>query len=235
MSSTKQIDKRALDGFMRYRRACLILAFGYWVYQFFATDLSYFAIHFRYLTTWALTLAVIAFALLTLQSHQKKPEAYLGFIAASAVVNILVVFLYWRLYFIDPALISGDRNSVPVWYQQYYLHLLGPALLSIEAIFMSRAFQKVVHGIALTIFICLLYSLWIETVVSPMNDRPVGALISGMPYQFLNDMEFGARLRFYGTTILTSLGFFALAGLITWLAARLLPARPPFHLSKNTQ
>ena len=56
----------------------------------------------------------------------------------------MVVFLYWRLYSIDPALVNGDNT--PVWFQEYYLHLIGPAIILIEALFISRAFDQMLRG-----------------------------------------------------------------------------------------
>jgi hypothetical protein len=51
----------------------------------------------------------------------------------AAVLNAMVVFLYWRLYFEDSSLVNG--GNPPVWHQEYYLHLAGPILQWIDAVF----------------------------------------------------------------------------------------------------
>ena len=46
----------------------------------------------------------------------------------------------------------------------------------------------------------LAYVAWAELVVAPLNDGPVGSVATGLPYPFLNDMAFPARLGFYAAT-----------------------------------
>ena len=87
---------------------------------------------------------MVAHYLLFAARRNGRSDTYPAFISATAVLNIMVVFLYWRLYFIDPALVNGDNT--PEWFQEYYLHLIGPALILIEALFISRAFDQMLRG-----------------------------------------------------------------------------------------
>ena len=48
------------------------------------------------------------------RTAQRTLDTYPAFISATAVLNIMVVFLYWRLYFIDPALVNGDNTPCVV-------------------------------------------------------------------------------------------------------------------------
>mgnify|MGYP000261561958 CR=1 FL=1 len=44
---------------LRYRLVCLILAVGYFLYQFTEANYNNFGIQFRYLTIWSLTTAMV--------------------------------------------------------------------------------------------------------------------------------------------------------------------------------
>ena len=112
---------------LRYSQAALVLAVGYFIYQFTTHDYSAWGIQFRFLTIWGLTTAMVAHYLLFAARRNGRSHTYSAFVSATAVLNIMVVFLYWRLYFIDPALVNGDNT--PVWFQEYYLHLIGPAII----------------------------------------------------------------------------------------------------------
>jgi hypothetical protein len=50
---------------------------------------------------------MVAHYLLFAARRNGRSDTYPAFISATAVLNIMVVFLYWRLYFIDPALVNG--------------------------------------------------------------------------------------------------------------------------------
>lgn len=186
-----------------------VLALGYSIYQFTTQDGGNFGWQFRYLTIWGLTAAMVAHYLLWRSRTTGTAMTYHGFIAGTAVLNIMVMFLYWRLYFIDPRLVNGDNT--PVWFQEYYLHLLGPLIIVFDALFLSQAFQRPLRGVMSIIVLCLAYIGWSEVLVGPMNDTPVGDVTSGLPYPFLNDMDMMGRAAFYGTTIATALVFFALS------------------------
>ena len=66
-----------------------------------------------------------------------------------------------------------------------------------------------------------LYVLWSEAFVQSFNDAPVGSVTSGLPYPFLNSMEWPERAEFYllyggiALAILTVLSGFA------WVAGHL--------------
>ena len=127
----------------------------------------------------------------------------------------MVVFLYWKLYFIDPSLVNYSGSIV--WFQEYYLHILCPALIILDALLLNNSFTQVKKGVMTILAICLLYILWSEVVTGPLNDTPEGSVINGLPYPFLNNMSFSERVSFYATTIVTGLGFYT-AG---WVLAKL--------------
>lgn len=196
-----------------------ILALGFWFYQFSTQDGGNFGLQFRYLTIWGLSFAVVAHYLLW-RARARGSSYPAAFVTATAVLNIMVMFLYWRLYFIDPKLVNGENT--PVWFQEYYLHLLGPVLIIADALFLSRSFTNILRGAAATLSTCLAYIAWSEIFVGPLNDKPVGSVTSGLPYPFLNDMDIMGRAGFYGTTLATALVFFAICYGIVALQRRLL-------------
>lgn len=187
------------------------LALGYWLYQFTQNSFDTFGIQFRFLTHWGISLAMIVHLMNWRRRLAGLPESYHAFNAAVVILNILVVFLYWRFYFIDPALVNGDK--IPVWHQEYYMHILGPLLLFIDAVWYNRAFRGFIKGCFATICLCLIYIIWLEVIVRPLNSVPVGDVTAGLPYPFLNDMDWGSRQSFYITT--TGTGIFAF--IICWV------------------
>ena len=205
---------------LRYRFVCLLLSVGYFIYQFTGTNYENFGIQFRYLTIWGLTGAMVSSYLLYRSKLNNLPETYHAFVSAIAVLNAMVVFLYWKLYFIDPSLVNSSGSIV--WFQEYYLHALGPLLIILDALFFNKSFSQIKKG-ALTIFgICLFYVVWTEALTAPLNATPVGSVTSGFPYPFLNNMMFSERLGFYATTTLTGLGFYFLGWLLTKIKSLLL-------------
>ena len=205
---------------LRYRLVCLVLSIAYFVYQFTAANYENFGIQFRYLTIWSLTGAMISSYLLYRSKRNNLPEAYHAFVSAVAVLNAMVVFLYWKLYFIDPSLVNYSGSIV--WFQEYYLHALGPLLIIFDALFINRSFSKIKKGTITIVGICLLYVLWSEAITAPLNATPEGSVTSGLPYPFLNNMVFSERLSFYATTTLTGLGFYFLGWLLTKVKSLLL-------------
>lgn len=205
---------------LRYRLVCLVLSIAYFVYQFTAANYENFGIQFRYLTIWSLTGAMISSYLLYRLKRSNLPEAYHAFVSAVAVLNAMVVFLYWKLYFIDPSLVNYSGSMV--WFQEYYLHALGPLLIIFDALFINRSFLQIKKGTITIVGICLLYVLWSEAITAPLNATPEGSVTSGLPYPFLNNMVFSERLSFYATTTLTGLGFYFLGWLLTKVKSLLL-------------
>ena len=205
---------------LRYRLVCLVLSIAYFVYQFTAANYENFGIQFRYLTIWSLTGAMISSYLLYRSKRNNLPEAYHAFVSAVAVLNAMVVFLYWKLYFIDPSLVNYSGSIV--WFQEYYLHALGPLLIIFDALFINRSFLQINKGTIIIVGICLLYVLWSEAITAPLNATPEGSVTSGLPYPFLNNMVFIERLSFYATTTLTGLAFYFLGWLLTKMKSLLL-------------
>ena len=110
-----------------YRFLCLILAFGYWLYQFTVANYDYFGIQFRFLTIWGLSASLASIILLFINSLKGREEKFFAIVSATAVLNAMVIFLYWKLYLIDPSLVNYSGSIT--WFQEYYLHLVGPILL----------------------------------------------------------------------------------------------------------
>ncbi len=188
-----------------YRLFVLILAAGYSLYLFKGFgDMADAGWQFRYLTIWALTLSLFsALALYRFSLSPGRPPFVIASLAA--VLNALVVLLYWRLFFTDPTLVNGSNS--PVWWREYYLHLLGPALQMADALILFGAFRRPRATLVWLFTIFVAYSVWIELFVQPLNSAPVGSVTSGLPYPFLNDMQMSERLGFYATTIVTGLVF----------------------------
>ena len=202
---------------LRFRYFVFSLALGYWLYQFTTTNYDTVGWQFRHLTFWGLTGAVYVAWLMLSLSRKGLPPAHNSLVSSVAVLNAMVVFLYWKLYFVDPSLVNG--NGPIVWHQEYYLHLCGPLLMIIDALFLNRSFKHSLRGVLMTIMICIAYIIWSEAIVGPFNIEPVGSVTSGLPYPFLNDMIFTERALFYATTIATALMMYA--GF--WLFSKLLP------------
>ena len=75
-----------------YRFLCLILALGYWLYQFTIANYDNFGIQFRYLTIWGLSAALASTTLLFINSLKGSEEQFFAFVSATAVLNSMVVF-----------------------------------------------------------------------------------------------------------------------------------------------
>lgn len=150
-----------------------------------------------------------------------RAERYLPMIAATAVLNVMVVYLYWKLYFVDPKLVNGENS--PVWFQEYYLHLLGPLLIIFDALFISKAAQGL-RGLIMSVVLSLAYVAWCEIFVGPFNDSPVGSVTSGLPDPFLNDMDVAGRAGFYGSTLALAVGVYVVFWIITFVMRKLSPA-----------
>jgi hypothetical protein len=150
--------------------------------------------------------------LLLRQTLTERKEKYFPAVSAVCVLNVLVVFLYWRLYLIDPKLVNYSGNIV--WFQEYYLHLLGPLLLFVDSLLVNRSFRQFKFGIIQALLLSFAYVLWTEFVTGPLNNVPVGSMTAGLPYPFLNDMVLSDRLEFYGISILTGVFFYFLFWLI---------------------
>ena len=90
------------------------------------------------------------------------------------------------------------------------MHLIGPVLMWIDALFINRVFQKLKKTILWLTTMITTYIVWIEFVVRPLNDSPVGKVTNGLPYPFLNDLFLFDRLLFYAVNFIVAMIFLAL-------------------------
>ncbi|MEX0371556.1 MAG: hypothetical protein AB3N09_13060 [Tateyamaria sp.] len=195
-----------------YRWIVFLLAAGYCLYQVVAGQWSGPGGPFRYLTIWALFLSFYAASrMLALTEHRITRKHEVTAMCA-AVLNVMVVFLYWRLYFTDPALVNG--NGAIVWWLEYYLHALGPALQIFDALFIGAVFRRVWRAALPLLGIVAAYVAWAELFVQRFNSKPVGDVTSGLPYPFLNSMEWPDRAMFYGMNGATALGLLIVFGVV---------------------
>jgi hypothetical protein len=111
---------------------------------------------------------------------------------------VMVVYLYWKLFLADPA--NVNDGSPILWWQEYYLHGLGPLLQWIDAFLILGVFRRPWPVVGALLAVILVYVGWSELVIQPANARPVGSVTSGLPYPFLNNLEFSGRLVFYATS-----------------------------------
>ena len=164
---------------LNFRYFVFTLALGYWFYQFMVTNYTMVGLQFRLLTFWGLTGTVCVAWLMLSLSRKGLPPAHDALVSAVAVLNGIVVFLYWKMYFIDPALVNGSGPIV--WYQEYYLHAVGPGLMIADALFINGAFKQRRKGLLLTVSICLAYIFWTEIITRPLNDTLQAALQAAYP------------------------------------------------------
>jgi len=179
-----------------FRSIVLTLAFGYWLYRFVQTDWTAFGAQFRFLTVWSLTLNLLVAAQMLRISLGWSKARWDAFTSFAVVMSMSVVFNYWRLYLDDPGNFYADGDIIE-WHQEYYLHVLGPVLLWFDAFFIHRVFRKLGTVFVAALCFGVIYPAWIELLVQPLNDMPVGNVTNGLPYDFLNNMEWSERLIFY--------------------------------------
>lgn len=203
---------------MLYRLIVFLLAAFYWLELFRHLDPTAFGWQFRYLTIWTLTANLLVSAQMLRLSLGRTTARWESFVSLVVVMNMAVVVQYWRLYFMDPANVtSGDG---PIWWKEYYLHLTGPILMWIDAFFLLGVFSRLKLVFVAVLALGFAYPLWAELLVHPLNDAPVGSVTAGLPYPFLNNMEFSGRLVFYiGVTAVNFV--FVLVG---WTIARAVAA-----------
>ncbi len=197
---------------LTYRWITFLLAGGYCLYQLLNHDYSNPGGPFRFLTIWALFLSFYSASRMLAISEKRIVRDHHRTAAVAAVVNVMVVFMYWRLFFTDPSLVNG-RGPIP-WHQQYYLHAIGPGLQIIDAVLIARVFGRPWRAIPPLVGFIATYLLWAELFVQRYNDTPSGTVTSGLPYPFLNSMELAERAVFYAGNFAIALVVLAiLAGL----------------------
>lgn len=187
-----------------WRWAVFLIAAGYCIYQLvIAGDYGPAGGPFRFLTIWALLLSFFAASRMLAVSEGRSERDWSDLVLVAAVANALVVLLYWRLWFEDPALVQ--TGGPPAWHQDYYLHLVGPVLQWIDALFVFGGIRRIWRGALWLVLAMAAYVAWIELFVQRFNDFPYGRMASGLPYPFLNDLDLPGRVSFYGTTAATAL------------------------------
>lgn len=195
-----------------YRWVVFLLAAGYCLYQMLFGSWTGPGGPFRYLTIWALFLSFYAASRMLARTQQRITRRHEVTAMCAAVLNVMVVLLYWRLYFTDPALVNNDGPIV--WWLEYYLHGLGPVLQIIDAVFIGAVFRRVWRAIVPLMVIIGAYVAWAEFFVQRFNERPEGSVTSGLPYPFLNSMELAERGMFYAVNAGTALGLLVVFGLL---------------------
>ncbi|HBN30019.1 MAG: hypothetical protein QNL16_07110 [Rhodobacterales bacterium] len=199
-----------------FRWTIFLLALGFWFYQFTQTSLDAFGWQFRFLTIWGLTANLVVSWMMLRLVLGKSTKTYNPLVSATVVLGAIVVFMYWKLWFINPALVNS--NGPIVWYQEYYLHALGPFLMMVDAFFILGVFRNIVRTLVTMLAVFVSYIAWVEVLVRPLNSFPEGKAANGLPYPFLNDMVMDERLVFYATTIGTAVVFM----LIGWVVSRVI-------------
>lgn len=205
-----------------YRWIVFLLAAGYCLRMVILGDYGQFAGPFRHLTVWALFLSFFCASRMIAREEGRTIRRFDGIVAATAVINAMVVFLYWRLFFADPASVTSDGAMGPL-YLEMYLHLLGPLLQWVDATFIHRSFNRMGAAFAWLFGIIATYLLWAELVIQPMNATPRGTVTTGLPYPFLNNLLFEDRLTFYVTNFVSAAVLLCLFAAIAWLVRRFVP------------
>ncbi len=207
-----------------YRWIVFLLAAGYCLRMIFLSDYTEFSGPFRFLTVWALFCSFFAASRMMAIEEGRSTKRWDGFVSMTAVVNAMVVYLYWSLFLNDPTSVTRD-GKLGEPYLEIYLHALGPLLQWIDAIFIHRAFRRLKSAALWLIGLISVYICWIEFAVQPLSATPRGTVTNGLPYPFLNSLELPDRLATYGT-------YFAAAGVlllvfagVAWGIRRLVPQR----------
>jgi hypothetical protein len=200
-----------------YRWITFLLAIGYVAYQLGTGDWSNPGGPLRFLTIWALFLSAhAAWRMLSISLLRSEGRHEVAAMTA-AVFNIMVVYLYWKLFLTDPALV---RNGPAVWHQEYYLHAVGPALQVIDALFIGRVFRRIWRGAVSLMLLVPIYVIWAELFVQRFNDTPTGSVTSGLPYPFLNSLDWPARAEFYLLYGVVALAILTALSGVGWVVAR---------------
>ncbi|MFQ6546797.1 hypothetical protein AADZ90_002510 [Aestuariibius sp. 2305UL40-4] len=223
---------------LTYRWIVFLLAAGYVVRLILFSDYNSGVGPFRYLTFWALILSFFCASRMIAIMENRSERRWGGAVAATSVINAMVVILYWRLYFDDPTSVTANGIRA-AWHLDLYLHGLGPALQVIDALFLHRSFRTIRYGLIWLLGIVGGYVLWAELIVQRLHDRPSGEVTSGLPYPFLNDLDLGDRIVFYasnlGAALLLFFVFTGLALVIRRLLGRGQAARVTHHDSSGRE
>ncbi len=187
-----------------YRWAVFLLA-GFYLIWMLVLDADYSATGgpFRFLTNWALLLSFFSASRMMALAEHRSDNDWPALVAVTAVFNFMVVFLYWRLFLANPDSVTGAGGPPEPWVQ-YYIHALGPALQWGDMLFIHRNVRRFKRALVGLLGLVAVYVLWVELVVQPLNDSPLGKVTSGLPYPFLNDLEIAGRATFYAQTAVSA-------------------------------
>lgn len=202
-----------------YRWAVLLMAAAYAAHQFLTGDYSQVGGPLRFLTIWALLLSLYSASRMLAITEGRITRRHEVTAMCAAVLNVMVVFLYWRLFFEDPNLVNSNGH-IP-FLEQYYLHGLGPALQIFDAVFIAGAFNRIWRAAAPLVALVAVYVAWAELILQRFNTFPAGSVTSGLPYPFLNAMEWPNRMAYYASNAAVALAILAALGAVSFAARRL--------------
>ncbi|MEM6610526.1 MAG: hypothetical protein AAF689_18355 [Pseudomonadota bacterium] len=187
-----------------YRWAVFLLAGFYLVWLVLVdADYSQAGGPFRFLTIWALLFSFFAASRMMALVERRSDNDWPAFVAVTATLNFMVVFLYWRLFLADPDSVTSAAGPPEPWVQ-YYIHALGPVLQWGDMLFIHRNVRRFRRALVLLLGVVAAYVVWVELFVQSLNDMPWGDVTSGLPYPFLNNLEFPARAAFYAQTVVSA-------------------------------
>lgn len=206
-----------------FRWIAFLLAAGYCLRTLFFGNWEGFGGPFRFLTIWALFCSFFAFSRMMAIEEGRSDRRWDGFVSMTAVINTMVVFLYWRIFFTEPTALRAD-GQLGLWYLEYYLHGLGPLLQVIDSIFIHQSYRRLGAAMAWLMAVIVTYLLWAELVLQSYNHSPVGSVTSGLPYPFLNNLEWSDRMIFYTTNLATGAIILLIYAGMAWGIRRRFPA-----------
>ena len=169
---------------------------------------------FSFLSNWNLTLNLVVALGAIMNEFGGRDRFDKPILAAAMGVNIIVLILYWTLKALGQLGEVEAYDSFFDMFRDYYIHGITSVFLFGEAVFYSEPFEdwRRSYGIFMAIFFG--YIIWMEAVVSRLDDFPCGKESCGFPYEFLNDLNTTGRLIFYfGVWMLGNLAY----GFSYWL------------------
>lgn len=205
-----------------YRWFVFLLAAIYCLRALLFGSFDVFGGPFRFLTIWALFASFFCASRMMALMEGRSTRRWDGFVSMTAVINSMVVIMYWRLYFADPTSVTADGRLAD-WRLELYLHGLGPLLQVCDGLFVHRSFRRPRAALGWLLGVLGSYILWMELALQRMNDTPFGAVTSGLPYRFLNDLDLSGRVGFYGTNFGAGLALLGVFTAIAWGVRRRFP------------
>ena len=205
-----------------FRWTVFLLAGAYCLRAIVFSDYDGVGGPFRYLTIWALFLSFFCASRMIALMEGRSTRRWDTIVSVTAVLNAMVVILYWRLYFADASSVTRD-GQLGDWWIELYTHGLGPALQWIDSLFIHRSYRNLRASLALLVSIVVGYLAWGELIQRPLNDTPIGSVTSGLPYPFLNDLDLAERMTFYGVNLGLAVGMLLVFTVFAVLIRRFFP------------